>query len=165
MFYVLTHERAKQLHPKEYGELKSKNSKTPFDKFKIGYELSEKVEAFSITDVLSGKAHSSINDSVEDKLQTFRKNARVSLTVKGRGIYRGVPLQEIPEMLIDQRRKSLEKEEVERNHFKSLTPEQQEQETVELLKQLAGPGFVAVAPDKKMSSMCKKAGVRIIGKQ
>jgi hypothetical protein len=162
MFHALTHKQAQQLHPKEYKELKSKSrSVKPFSMLKIGYELCELIQSdrgtFSFADMLAGKAPA--EDSIEDKLQRFRKNAMASLCA-GRA---SVPLQDIPEVLIDQRRKNLEKDETERTRFKSLTPEQQDQETQDLLRQLAGPGFMAFAPDKKTREMCKKAGVKTIG--
>jgi len=157
MFHSLTHEQAKRDHPKEYQTLLAKHKgKQSFKDLKIGYELVEMIQGCSFGDMLAGRGREPT--TIEDKIKEFKKNARVSLKV-GR-LYES--LQEIPKIFIDQRRADQEKHVAERKRFESLSPEQQNQETLGLLKQLAGPGFVCINPDANLDNLCNRAGVKTI---
>jgi hypothetical protein len=157
MFHSLTHEQAKRDYPKEYQALLTQyKGKKSFKDLKIGYDLVEMIQGCSFADMLAGKGKEP--STIKDKMKEFEKNARVSLQA-GR-LYE--PLQKIPQVFIDQRRAGLEKDETERKRYASLTPEQQDQETLGLLKQLAGPGFVCLNPDDRHRKLCARAGVKTI---
>jgi len=160
----VTHEQASTLHPTEYASLKvqfagiKSKSYKGFEKLSLSYAMCERVEGGSLADIFKPRAVLTI----EDKMKAFLKNAFVSLEASTGRLSRQVALANIPQSIQDARRASLEKEDKEHKRFEKLTPAEKEKETTELLKQLAGSGFVAVNPTGMLRRASKAAGVKII---
>jgi len=166
----ISHEQAKRDHPTEYAILSEHHGYSTsrvargcsFKQLRIVYDISERVEGCSLGDILSGKREMTRVVTFEDRLGQMRKNMVVLLMAYKGSYHIYEVLKELPSLVIERERQAFECVEKERVRFEGLSEEERDAETLEALKQLAGPGFVGVGLDEKMRGLAKRAGVRVI---
>ena len=120
---------------------KAKGSFIPFDKFEFSFEIAERIQCHTLGDIFSGKAlkdqKKEINLTIDEQLQKRLKNLSVWISAScGQYCLGSDTLKEIPEQVKDQYRKSIQEQEDERKRVEALTPEERNEETQRLLKEL-----------------------------
>jgi hypothetical protein len=147
----------------QFSNVKSKSFQgKKFKDLSLYYDMFVVVQGCSFADMLAGPRCSHHEPTVEERVQELRKNARVYLVASTGNLRWDVPLKDLPKSIEDKYRGQYEKDEAERRRFEALSPEDKEAETTELLRQLAGPGFMAVNPTGMAARAAKTAGIRII---
>jgi hypothetical protein len=151
-----TYKEVSELYPetikhleKEKMRSKAKNAKEPLSKFKFVYDWCVRIQASSLADIMSGKAHAEAGERRKMTLQqrVDDKMSRISVTVRvalGHTRYCS-ELKSVPPAIIEQCRRDFEEQIAEEKRIDSLTPEQREAETQAILEELRkNPGFTEI---------------------
>lgn len=131
---------------------RAKAAKEPLEKYEFSYEVCERITCCSFGDLISGKAQEDrikkaemiLQERLDDSLSRLGISVSASFS---RACFRSDGIRfdnsiSRPKVIVDCYRKQHEENIKEEERAASLTPEEREAETEELLKQLRGPGFM-----------------------
>lgn len=125
----------------------SKHKADPINTFDWFLDFSVKINAYSFQDILNGKDQKGQKDtlSIEDRVKEQMKNVNAFITAeKGRGKWFSDTSAKDPTEIKEHYRKQFEADDAEKFRMSALTPEENQKEIDDLLKELEGPGFVKI---------------------
>jgi hypothetical protein len=142
----ISFEYAMKHHPKEVKKLqeeaakklkksKAKNKGTDISELLWYYDTWYEAASSTLADLFSKKASKPM--SFEEEFQDSCKKTGVDLCCTMKGAYAKEKLSVLPEKIVNNIKEDLQKSWAEKERFDSLTPEQQQKEEEDILKELS----------------------------